>query len=94
MGENNNRRADGLSAHASMDSTEIMLVVVGWANKRIARLGLERSCCIIFSGNACDGEALLLGRYGGVLDREPGEPRTACAILVLRLERGLRTLLQ
>lgn len=69
----------------SQESTERMLEVVGWANRRIDRLGLTDVVAIVYT----DGAARLLNSSGRTLLEERGDPGLAVGFLVFQFERRL-----
>lgn len=70
------------------EETGKMLDAVAWANRRMARMGLGSTCCVVHSFNA----ARLLsatGRELMVVEDGEGEMASAVMLLVARFERTL-----
>jgi hypothetical protein len=75
-----------------MDSqlaTNEMLDAVAWANRRLTRMGLENTACVVHTFNA----ARLLSAVGRelmVVDDGDGTMRGSVVLLMARFERALR----
>lgn len=76
-----------------------MLDCVGWANRRIAAMGLDQTVCILY----CARVALLVDAHGRTLDRQAASDdsgdtaraaQVAIGVLLLRFEWHLRALLE
>lgn len=67
-----------------------MLRAVARANERIAQLGLEDACAVVYTG----GFARLLNAHGREMLLQDGPPDIACLLIVLQLLSALGDLLQ
>ncbi len=73
-----------------MNRKERMLESVGWANERIARLGLEDAVAVVYTR----GSARLLNALGRELLALEGDALSGCCLLVARLEGALARCLE